>query len=135
MEDNDKKIDASEQAPKKVSRRDRFRASIVPPGRTLLQPDQYEKRAQVLQYTLTFSGAAVAFLVTAKEKLGFNLSPGQIKWLLGLWGLTILLGFAQYVLLTGRRGRTACILRNGTNGRSRSSMGFCGRLSHLNLSP
>ena len=64
----------------------------------LLQPDQYEERAKVLQYTITFSGAAVAFLITAKEKLGLNVSLLWLKILLGAWGLTIFLGFMEYAM-------------------------------------
>jgi hypothetical protein len=47
---------------------------------------------------LTFSGAAVAFIVTAEEKLHFNIAPKDLRWVLLSWGLTIFFGFTVYIL-------------------------------------
>lgn len=63
-----------------------------------LTPDKYQERAKILQYSLTFSGAAVAFLVTAQTQLRVLANPHTLKWPLLFWGLTIFLAFLAYVL-------------------------------------
>jgi hypothetical protein len=67
-------------------------------GLTLLTKNKYRERTKVLQYSLTFSGAAVAFIVTAKEKLGFSFPSSNLKWVLLAWGVTIFASFVQYIL-------------------------------------
>jgi len=39
---------------------------------------KYQERSEILQYSLTFSGAAAAFIVTAEEKLHFNILRPKI---------------------------------------------------------
>jgi len=63
-----------------------------------LTPDKYKERATILQYSLTFSGAAVAFLVTAQTQLHILADPQTMKCPLLLWGVTIFLAFLAYVL-------------------------------------
>lgn len=63
-----------------------------------LPQDKYAARVELLKYSITFAGAAVAFVITAIEKLSVRLEPTKLKWLLASWGLVIFTGFVMYVL-------------------------------------
>jgi hypothetical protein len=63
-----------------------------------LSPERYTERIQLYKYSITFAGAAVAFLVTASEKLNVSIDGRSLKILLASWGLAIFTGFAVYVL-------------------------------------
>ncbi len=63
-----------------------------------LSPERYTERVQLYKYSITFAAAAVAFLITAREKLNVNIDGRSLKTLLASWGLAIFTGFAVYVL-------------------------------------
>lgn len=60
--------------------------------------DKYNERVKVLRYSIGFAGSAVAFLITAKTKLGLDFSMELFKYILFLWGATIFTGFLAYIL-------------------------------------
>jgi len=63
-----------------------------------LSKEKYKERVAILTYSITFAGSAVAFLITAKEKLGVNISNFDLKIMLIFWGVTVLTGFGEYIL-------------------------------------
>jgi ABC-type transport system involved in cytochrome c biogenesis permease subunit len=63
-----------------------------------LSPERYTERIQLYKYSITFAGAAVAFLITAREKLNVSIDGRSLKILLASWGVAIFTGFAVYVL-------------------------------------
>jgi len=62
----------------------------------LSQP-RYKERVALIKYSITFSGAAVAFLVSAKTQLGLQISSDLLRMTLLAWGITIVSGLLQYV--------------------------------------
>lgn len=62
-----------------------------------LSREKYEERAKVIKYSITFSGGAVAFLVTATTKWELSIDPLILKITLLLWGTTIFTGFMVYI--------------------------------------
>ncbi len=63
-----------------------------------LSPERYKERVELYKYSITFAAAAVAFLVTAREKLNVSIDGRSLRILLASWGLAIFTGFAVYVL-------------------------------------
>ena len=63
-----------------------------------LSREKYAERVNVIKYSITFAGAAVAFLVTAKTKLNFDISQSTLKLMLAFWGSAIFTGFLVYIL-------------------------------------
>lgn len=63
-----------------------------------LSESKYKERVNVLKYSITFSGAAVAFLVSAKTQLGLQIPSGLLRLTFLGWGITLVTGFLQYVL-------------------------------------
>lgn len=63
-----------------------------------LSREKYAERVNVIKYSITFAGAAVAFLVTAKTKLDFDISQTTLKLMLAFWGSAIFTGFLVYIL-------------------------------------
>ena len=63
-----------------------------------LSLERYAERIQLYKYSITFAGAAVAFLITAREKLNVGIGGPSLKILLASWGLAIFTGFGVYVL-------------------------------------
>ena len=60
--------------------------------------EKYAERVNVVKYSITFAGAAVAFLVTAKSELNFDISQSTLKLMLAFWGSAIFTGFLVYIL-------------------------------------
>lgn len=63
-----------------------------------LSPERYAERVQLYKYSITFAAAAVAFLITAREKLNVSIDGRSLKILLVSWGIAIFTGFSVYVL-------------------------------------
>jgi hypothetical protein len=63
-----------------------------------LSPERYKERIELYKYSITFAAVAVAFLVTAREKLNVSIDGSSLKILLASWGTAIFTGFAVYVL-------------------------------------
>jgi hypothetical protein len=63
-----------------------------------LSLERYKERVELYKYSITFAAAAVAFLVTAREKLNVNIDGRSLKILFASWGAAIFTGFAVYVL-------------------------------------
>lgn len=63
-----------------------------------LSKEKYTERVNVIKYSITFAGAAVAFLVTAKTKLNFDIPQNTLKLMLAFWGSAIFTGFLVYIL-------------------------------------
>lgn len=66
--------------------------------RDFLSESKYKERVSVLKYSITFSGAAVAFLVSAQNQLALQIPSDLLRPTLLSWGITIVSGFLQYVL-------------------------------------
>jgi hypothetical protein len=63
-----------------------------------LSDNRYKERVALIKYSLTFSGAAAAFLISISTKQDSLLHLKDIKFILLIWGVTIISGFLQYVL-------------------------------------
>jgi hypothetical protein len=75
-----------------------------------LSPERYTERIELYKYSITFAAAAVAFLVTAREKLNVSIDARSLKILLASWGwlsLLVLLCTSSHI---EKSGITDCYL-------------------------